>query len=407
MRRVRDFALLLGVADLRSQLTAASLALYCRARGKQRPARRGHRKGCSKRLKTPRSRPALPYIRTMKNRNFWILLRHRWSAPSPRRRPPPRAVSSRRAAAAAAAARAAQRRRSRTTADVHRHPRRARARHRARTRRASPSRGYAERLPRSSRTSSRVQFDFLGEIKELEKLPVYVGVLMDTSSSTSGKLEFEKEAAQELPLHGHAHAQRPRRLRSPSTTRSSSGRTSRATSTCWTRPSTPSRSRARRPRSTTPSGSSATRRCAASAAARRALVVITDGDDTYSRARIEDAIAIAQKTDTIIFAISTKGGFTGSAVPGVEAGTVKDSGDKELVRSWPRRRAGAPSSPATCSRSNAPSRRSARSCARSTSSPTRHERPFDGSYRRIEVKVARPATATRSAPSAATRRTGT
>src|SRR5687768_14245551 len=26
-----------------------------------------------------------------------------------------------------------------------------------------------------------VQFDFLGEIKELEKLPIYIGVLMDTS----------------------------------------------------------------------------------------------------------------------------------------------------------------------------------------------------------------------------------
>src|SRR5205085_8536006 len=36
-----------------------------------------------------------------------------------------------------------------------------------------------------------VQFDFLGEVTELEKLPIYVGVLMDTSSSTSGKLGFE------------------------------------------------------------------------------------------------------------------------------------------------------------------------------------------------------------------------
>ena len=41
---------------------------------------------------------------------------------------------------------------------------------------------------------------------------------------------------------------------------------------------------------------------------------------------------MAQRTDTIIFAISTKGGFIGSAVPGVEAGTVKDSGDKQLDR---------------------------------------------------------------------------
>jgi Ca-activated chloride channel family protein len=60
------------------------------------------------------------------------------------------------------------------------------------------------------------------------------------------------------------------------------------------------------------------------------LVVITDGEDTYSRASIRDAIDIAQRTETTIFAISTKAGFI-SAVPGVEAGQVKDKKDRELV----------------------------------------------------------------------------
>jgi Ca-activated chloride channel homolog len=64
---------------------------------------------------------------------------------------------------------------------------------------------------------------------------------------------------------------------------------------------------------------------------RRVIVVITDGDDTFSRASIEDAIDIAQRTETTIFAISTKAGFLGS-VPGVDAGTVKDEGDKLLDR---------------------------------------------------------------------------
>ena len=50
------------------------------------------------------------------------------------------------------------------------------------------------------------------------------------------------------------------------------------------------------------------------------MVVITDGEDTYSRADIRDAISIAQRTETTIFAISTKAGFI-STVPGVEAGT--------------------------------------------------------------------------------------
>lgn len=68
-----------------------------------------------------------------------------------------------------------------------------------------------------------------------------------------------------------------------------------------------------------------------SAQGRRALVLITDGEDTYSRATLRDAIDIAQRTETTIFAISTKAGFAGT-VPGVEAGTVKDSSDKDLVR---------------------------------------------------------------------------
>ncbi len=68
-----------------------------------------------------------------------------------------------------------------------------------------------------------------------------------------------------------------------------------------------------------------------SAPGRRVIVVITDGDDTFSRADLNDAIDIAQRTETTIFGISTKEAFLGS-VPGVEAGTVKDKGDKLLTR---------------------------------------------------------------------------
>ena len=64
---------------------------------------------------------------------------------------------------------------------------------------------------------------------------------------------------------------------------------------------------------------------------RRVIVVITDGDDTFSRAELKDAIDIAQRTETTVFAISTKNGFLGS-VPGVEGGTVKDAGDKYLTQ---------------------------------------------------------------------------
>ena len=64
---------------------------------------------------------------------------------------------------------------------------------------------------------------------------------------------------------------------------------------------------------------------------RRVIVIITDGDDTFSRADLNDAIDIAQRTETTIFGISTKEAFLG-AVPGVDAGQVKDRGDKFLER---------------------------------------------------------------------------
>ena len=62
---------------------------------------------------------------------------------------------------------------------------------------------------------------------------------------------------------------------------------------------------------------------------RRVLLLVTDGEDTYSRATIRDAIDIAQRTETTIFAISTKAGFLGT-VPGVEAGQVSDKKDRDL-----------------------------------------------------------------------------
>ena len=64
---------------------------------------------------------------------------------------------------------------------------------------------------------------------------------------------------------------------------------------------------------------------------RRVIVVITDGTDTYSRADLNDAIDIAQRTETTIFAISTKAGLL-STVVGVEAGKVKGKSDKDLDR---------------------------------------------------------------------------
>jgi Ca-activated chloride channel homolog len=176
-----------------------------------------------------------------------------------------------------------------------------------------------------------VQFDFLGEVKELEKLPIYIGVLMDTSSSTAGKLKFEQEAALNF-IYTVTRTRKDRvafltfddevNLRQDFTT--NLDLLDRAVNGI------------KKPGTQTSLYDAVWQFCDEKmrnvSSPRRALVVITDGDDTYSRATLDDAIAIAQKTDTIVFALSTKGGFVGSAVPGVEAGTVKDSGDKELTR---------------------------------------------------------------------------
>jgi VWFA-related protein len=160
-------------------------------------------------------------------------------------------------------------------------------------------------------------------------LPLYVGVLMDTSPSTAGKLKFEQESA----MNFIQTVVRPRKdrvlfatfddqikLRQDFTDRlelldravSAVNKTGEKTAlwdAIWQFCDEKMRS----------------------AQGRRALVVITDGDDTYSRADINDAIDIAQRTETTIFAISTKAGVS-STVPGVESGTIKDRGDKGLER---------------------------------------------------------------------------
>ncbi|MFL6374960.1 MAG: VWA domain-containing protein [Pyrinomonadaceae bacterium] len=158
--------------------------------------------------------------------------------------------------------------------------------------------------------------------------PVYVGVLMDTSPSTAGKLEFEKEAAANF-IYEVLQVRKDRaafmtfdneiNLRQDFT--ESTGQIQKAIDTVKH------------------TGSQTalydaiwqfTDEKLRSVPGRKVIVVITDGDDTFSRADMNDVIDIAQRTETTIFAISTKGGFLGS-VPGVEGGTSKDKGDKLLA----------------------------------------------------------------------------
>ena len=161
-----------------------------------------------------------------------------------------------------------------------------------------------------------------------QSLPVFVAVLMDTSPSAAGKLTFEKEAALNF-IYTIVRARKDQvlfatfdhevNLRQDFTNkldlldRAVSGVKKLGNQTAlfdavWQFCDEKLRT----------------------VAGRRVLVVVTDGEDTYSRADLRDAIDIAQRTETTIFAISTKAGFS-STVPGVEAGEVKDTKDRELT----------------------------------------------------------------------------
>lgn len=158
--------------------------------------------------------------------------------------------------------------------------------------------------------------------------PVYVGVLMDTSPSTAGKMDFSKRAAKDF-IYTVVRLRKDKAafmtfdnevlLRQDFTDKldlldsavdkvKKVGSQTALYQAIWEFSDEKLRN----------------------APGRRVIVVITDGDDTWSRADLKDAIGIAQRTETTVFAISTKAGFLGS-VPGVDAGTVKDTGDKNLT----------------------------------------------------------------------------
>ena len=159
--------------------------------------------------------------------------------------------------------------------------------------------------------------------------PVYVGVLMDTSPSTAGKIGFSKEAAKNF-IYTVTRLRKDKaafmtfdneiQLRQDFTDKldlldravdkvKRTGSQTALYDAIWQFSDEKLRN----------------------VPGRRVIVVITDGDDTFSRADLNDAIDIAQRTETTIFGISTKAGFLGT-VPGVEAGTVKDKGDKLLTQ---------------------------------------------------------------------------
>lgn len=220
--------------------------------------------------------------------------------------------------------------------------------------------------------------------EENNNLPLYVGVLMDTSPSTAAKLKFEQESA----MNFIQTVVRPRKdrvlfatfdhevtLRQDFTDRlelldravfavKKTGNQTALYDAIWQFCDQKMRS----------------------AQGRRALVVITDGADTYSRADINDAIDIAQRTETTIFAISTKAGLL-STVVGVDAGTVKDKADKALDRLCDETGGAAffTGDMIALERSFTKISKELRSQYLITYRPTNDK--YDGNYRRVEVRL--------------------
>jgi Ca-activated chloride channel homolog len=171
---------------------------------------------------------------------------------------------------------------------------------------------------------------FSSFIDEKTSQPIYVAVLMDTSGSVAGKLKFEQESAKSF-IYTVTRVRKDQvafatfdheiKLRQDFTDKlnlldkaidsvKKPGTRSLFYDAVWQLCDEKMRS----------------------VPGRRVLVVITDGDDNnYSRATLNDAIDIAQRTETTIFAISTKAGLSGS-VPGVEAGTVSGGPDRDLQK---------------------------------------------------------------------------
>jgi Ca-activated chloride channel homolog len=116
---------------------------------------------------------------------------------------------------------------------------------------------------------------------------------------------------------------------------------------------------------------------------RRAMVVISDGEDTDSEHTLQDAIEIAQHSETTVFVISTKaGGFFG-----VQAGMVDRKEDKDLKRLAEETggRAFFTAEVIELERSLTTIARELRSQYQIAYEPTNNN--YDGKKRRIEVKL--------------------
>lgn len=221
---------------------------------------------------------------------------------------------------------------------------------------------------------------------EKDSQPIYVVVLMDTSGSVAGKLKFEQESAKNFIYT----VGRPRKDRIAFATFDHQI-TLRQDFTDKLDLLDKAVDSIGKPGNRTLFYDAVWEFCdekMRNVPGRRVLVVITDGDDNnYSRATLNDAIDIAQRTETTIFAVSTKAGLSG-IVPGVESGTVSSTVDKNLQRLCEETGGSAFFTGDMVELERAFTRisKELRSSYILTYTPTNNK--YDGSTRKIEVKLA-------------------
>lgn len=221
---------------------------------------------------------------------------------------------------------------------------------------------------------------------ESNNLPVYVAVLMDTSASTAGKLDFEKEAA----LNFIYNIARPRKDQVAFATFDDEVTMHQDFTEKLDLVDKAIRN-VKKPGVQTSLYNAVWQFCnekMRGVSGLRALVIISDGDDSVGQATLEEAIEIAQSTETMIFGISTKAGFSG-VVAGVEMGQVKDRGDRNLEKLCEETggRAFFTGDKLALERAFGRVAKELRSQYIVSYRPTNEN--YDGRFRRIEVKLAR------------------
>jgi Ca-activated chloride channel family protein len=164
------------------------------------------------------------------------------------------------------------------------------------------------------------------EFFQAEELPLDIAVLMDTSNSVKPKLKFEKDAAISF-LQTALRVRKDRALfvSFDSEVELHQDFTDRIDLLSQAIDKVKARGETRL-------YDAVYRVCEEKMSAvqgrRRAMILITDGEDTISERSLKEAIDIAQRSETVIFVLSTKaGGFFG-----VQAGQVDRAEDKDLKR---------------------------------------------------------------------------